>query len=40
MTPKFDPMGKDGMREMPTGRPGEPDHREAPRPDPKKRPTR
>lgn len=40
MTRKYEPTGREGVREMPSGRPGETQPREPQRPDPKKRPTR
>ena len=40
MTRKYEPTGREGVREMPTGRPTESEPREPQRPDPKKRPTR
>lgn len=40
MTRKFEPMGREGVREIPTGRPTETEPREPQRPDPKKRPSR
>jgi len=40
MTRKTESMGREGVREMPSGRPTESEPREPQRPDPKKRPTR
>lgn len=40
MTRKIEPMGREGVREMPAGRPTETEPREPQRPDPKKRPSR
>lgn len=38
--PMVEPMDYEGVREMPSAPPGETEPRQAPRPDPKKRPSR